>query len=193
MKRLALLLLLSCAVWANPAAEAGEHGGGHGGGDPHLAAKFVNFAILAAGLGFLGVKFGGPALRGQQKAILDGMGAAAKRAEAAAAEARELEAKIAGLSTEVARIREKAQAELAAEAARLERETAQAMEKLAQMAEQEVASAAKFARAGLKNEAARLALELARQKVQARMTAAAQGALVERFVANLNTTPGARG
>ena len=75
----------------------------------------------------------------------------------------------------------------------MQQETAHAIERLAQAAEQEVASAAKFARAELKAEAARLALELAKQKVQARMSNEVQGALVDRFVANLNTQPEARG
>jgi F-type H+-transporting ATPase subunit b len=188
VKRLAFLLLISVAAWANPEAEAGAHGSG----DPLLPAKWVNFAILAGALGYVAVKFGGPALRGQQQAILDNMNAAARRAEAAAAEVKVFEQKISGLGTEVASLKEKAQAELAAEAARLERETAQSIQKLAQSAEQDVASAAKFARAELKAEAARLALELAKQKVQARMTGEVQGALVDRFVANLNTQPEAR-
>lgn len=193
MKRLVFLLFLSCALWANPEAEAEAHGSGHGGGDPYLTAKLVNFAILAAGIGFLAVKFGGPALRGQQKAILDGIGAAAVRAEAAALEAKAIEEKISSLGSEVALLKEKAQSELAAEAIRLEKETAQSIQRLAHSAEQEVASAAKFARAELKAEAARLALELARQKVQARMSTEVQGALVDRFVANLDTQPEARG
>lgn len=198
MKRAALLLFLSCAVWATPPvpavhavqAEAGGHGGS---ADPLLPAKWVNFAILAGALGFVAVKFGGPALRGQQKAILDDMNAAATRAEAAAVEARAIEQKISGLGAEVAIIRDKAQTELAAQAARMEQETAKSMERLAHAAEQEVAAAAKFARAELKAEAARLALELAQQKVKARMSADVQGALVDRFVANLNTQPGAQG
>jgi len=193
VKRLAFLLFLSCALWANPEAEAGAHGGGHSQGDPLLPAKWVNFAILAGALGFVAVKFGGPALRGQQQAILDGMNAAAKRAEAAAEEAKGIEQQISNLGGEVELLKAKAQKELAAEAARLEQETAQSIQKLTQAAEQEVASAAKFARTELKSEAARLALELAKQKVQARMTNEAQAALVDRFVANLNTQPGARG
>jgi F-type H+-transporting ATPase subunit b len=191
VKKLVFLLLVSCALWAHPAAEAAEHGA-HGGGDPLLPAKWVNFAILAGALGFAAVKFGGPALRGQQQAILDNMNVAAKRAEAAAAEAKVIEQKIAGLDVEVAALKSKAQVELAAAAARLEQETAEAIRRVANAAEQEVASAAKFARAELKAEAARLALELAKQKIQARMTGDVQGALVDRFVANLNTQPEAR-
>ncbi len=192
MTRLAFLLLISLAVWANPEAEAGAHGGGHAGADPLLPAKWVNFTILAGALGFVAVKFGGPALRGQQQSILDGMNLAARRAEAASAEVAVIERKISGLDTEVESLKSKAQKELAAEAQRLEQETAQFMEKLVQMAGQEIASAAKFARAELKAETARLALELARHKVQAQIGAETQGALVDRFVANLNTRPEAR-
>ncbi|MBI5084111.1 MAG: hypothetical protein HZB13_05880 [Acidobacteria bacterium] len=185
-----LLVLLTFAAFSLFAQEhAQEHaaqaGQSHETAGENLTAKWVNFAILAAGLGFLAVKFGGPALKSQQKEILDGLSEAAQRAEAAAAQAAEIDRKVAGLQGEVDKVRAKAEAELAAESVRIEAETAQAIAKLAETARQEIASAAKFAAHDLKAQAAQLALQLAEQKIQARMDSAAQGRLVDSFVTRL--------
>lgn len=194
MKRLAMLLTLAAAgVWAQEGhAPAGhEAAGGHEAaehheGDPLLPYKWVNFGILAAGLGYLAVKAGGPALRGQQQAILDQLGAAAKRAEAVAAEAAEIDRKVSGLDSEIETIRQKAQAEMDAEVKRYEVETAQMLEKVKQASELEIASATKHATAQIRATATALALELASQKLSQRMSSEAQGALVDRFVKHLN-------
>jgi F-type H+-transporting ATPase subunit b len=195
MKRVTMLLAFAaCSLWAQEhgqeAKEAGGHEaaaqeGGHEAGGENLAAKWVNFAILAAGLGFAAVKFGGPALKSQQKQILDDLNLAATRAEAAAAQAAEIDRRVAGLPDEISAVRQKAEAELAAESVRIQADTEHGLAKLAQSAEQEVASAAKLARQQLKAEAARLALQLAEQKIQARMDAGSQGKLVDRFIGNL--------
>lgn len=202
MKRIALLLMLAGAtVWAQEHAEpakegheaAGHESGGHEASDPTLPAKWVNFAILASGLGFLAIKFGGPALKGQQEQILDKMNQASRRAEAAKVQADEMDKRISGLQVEVDAIRQKAATELAAEAARLEKETEQLLAKVEQTAEQEIASAAKFATQQLKATAAKLAVELAGQKIRARMTAGTQGVLVDRFTQHLGDSRELRG
>lgn len=194
MKRLALLTLLAAGcAWAAqeepheaaPHQAAARQGGGHESGDPQLPAKWLNFAILAGGLGFLAVKLGGPAFKAQQQGILDGLNQAARRAEAAAAESATIEAKVAGLDGDVERMRQKAQAEMVAEARRIEEETAQMLAKVELAAEQEIASAGKFAQQELKATAAALALELAEQKLRARMDSATEGRLIARFVQGL--------
>jgi F-type H+-transporting ATPase subunit b len=174
MRRLVLALLI--AAGAALAAETG-HGEGHEGGDSMLVYKWINFAILAGGIGWIAVKVGGPALRGQQKQILDDMNAAARRAEEASAEAAAIERRIAGLDTEVAVIR--IQAETAAMLARAE-----------ESAGQELASAVQEARRELKAYAARLALDLAAEKAKARMTGEAQSALAARFTGWLGEAGG---
>ena len=152
MRRFAILLAVAAgAVWAQeshePAHAAQAHesqsheAGGHEGGDPYVGYKWLNFAILVAGLGYLAVKVGGPALRGQQQAILDQLNAASRRAEAAAAEAAEIDRKVSGLEDEIETIRQKAHAEMEAEVKRLEEETAQMLAKVRQSAELEIASA----------------------------------------------------
>lgn len=208
MKRFAILLALAAtAAWAQeshePAHEvkaheagaheaAGHETGGHEAGDPYLPAKWVNFGILAAGLGYLAVKVGGPALRGQQKAILDQLGAASRRAEAAAGEAAEIDRKVSGLNEEIENIRRKAQAEMAAEVRRFEEETAQLLDKVKHSSEQEIASAVKHATKQIKATATQLALDLAAGKLRDRMSAEAQGALVARFVRQIDGPSGTR-
>jgi F0F1-type ATP synthase membrane subunit b/b' len=200
IKRLSLLLALAAAsLWAQESHEPGSghaapahESAGHESGDPYLPAKWLNFAILAAGLGYLAIKIGGPALRSQQAAILDQLGAASRRAEAAGAEAAEIDRKVSGLGAEVANIRQRAEAEMAAEVQRFETETAQMLAKLQQAADIEIASAAKHARQQIKATATQLALDLAVQKLRTRITPATQSALVARFVGQLKDSPGAR-
>jgi F0F1-type ATP synthase membrane subunit b/b' len=195
MKRLAILLVLAAGmVWAQesqePAHEAAGHAAaGHEAGDPYLLYKWVNFAILVAGLGYLAVKVGGPALRSQQQAILDQLAEASRRAEAAAAEAAEIDRKVSGLEEEVGNIRAKAQAEMAAEVERVEAETAQLLAKVQHAAELEIASAAKHATQQIKATATQLALDLAARKLRDRMSAGVQGTLVSRFVKHLENQP----
>lgn len=181
--RLALLLLAALAL---PAFAAGDHGD-HG--DPFLLKKIFNFAILAAGIGYLFVKVLGPALHGQQREIADSLNQAQRRAEQAEARAREMDARMSGLESEVAALREKAAAEIRAEAERIERDTAAQLAKIEQNASQEIDSAIKFAHQELKAYAAALAVDLARQRIASSLDEAAQGRLVHRFTSALATPP----
>ncbi len=194
MRRIGILMVLAAAgLWAQEGhepKEAGHEAGGHEaagheGGDPFLAAKWVNFAILAAGLGYAAIKIGGPALKGQQQGILDQLGAAAKRAEAAAAEAAEIDRKVSNLGAEVELVRQKAAGEMEAEAKRIEAETAQMLEKVRASAEQEIVSAEKHARQQIKAAASALALELALKKLKSQVTPERQRALVAQFTTRL--------
>ena len=185
--RFLLAFLLTAAL---PLLAAGDHGGGHG--DPFLYKKIFNFAILAAGIGYLFVKVLNPALRGQQREIADGLNQAQRRAEQAAAQARAIEARLAGLDSEVAALREKAAAELQAETARVEKETAAQLAKIEQNTRQEIESAVKFARQDLKAYSAALAIDLARKRIEASLDGAAQGRLVHGFTSGLNATAAER-
>lgn len=157
----------------------------HGDGDPNLHYKLVNFAILALGVGFIVVKVLFPALRKQQAQILDSMSLAERRAAEAAEEAAATNRRMAGLEGEIASLRDKAHQEMEAEAIRISHETQAAIEKLQRSAEIEIASIAKAARQDLKVHSAGLALDLAKQKIRARIDGPAQDALVARFVASL--------
>lgn len=174
-----LLLLAATCMLASEAA------GGHEGGDPLLFKKIFNFAILASGLGYIVVKTLIPALKGQQNSILDGLNQASRRAEAAAARAAEIDAKMAGLNTDIQVLREHAQAEMAAEAARFEADTKVQLAKLEASSEHEFASAMKSARQELKVYAAQLSIDLARDRIAARLDESAQAGLVSGFASRL--------
>ncbi len=185
------LVLTAFAAWGQEHAATAEHGAEpgaqHGGehGDPLLPYKFLNFAILAGGLGYVFVKVGIPALRGQQSAIAESLTVSARRAEEAAREAAAIEARMNNLDGELAGIRAKAKEELAAEAARLARETEAQLAKVEESMGHEIASAAKSAKSELKSFAAELALTLAAAKLQARLDAPAQARLADTFIQRL--------
>ncbi len=172
------LALLSGAAQASEAA-------GHGGGDPNLQYKLVNFAILAAGIGFIVVKALFPAFRSQQKQILDGMAQAERRAEEAAAQAAEIDGRMAGLDRDVAALRDNARVEMESESDRFNRATKEMLEKIERSAGMEISSMAKAARQELKQYSADLALDLAKRKIQSRMDDSLQAALVSRFISGL--------
>ena len=186
-RRLLFALLLTAAL---PLLAAGDHGGDHG--DPFLYKKIFNFAILAAGIGYIFIKVLGPALRTQQREIAESLNQAQRRAEQAAARAREIEARLAGLDAEVAALREKAAAELHAETERLRKDTEAQLAKIEQNARQEIESAVKFARQDLKANSAALAVDLARKRIEASLDDAAQGRLVHGFTSGLSAATAER-
>lgn len=156
----------------------------------YLLEKWVNFAILAGGLGFVAVKAGGPAFRAKKLQILEVMEEGARRAEDAAARAAEVERKLAGLPADVEAMGANARRAMEAEAQRIGEETKQKLAKIGHATELEIASAAKAAQQELKATAAMLALELARQRVKAAMDEPTQAALVSRFTRGLDRTQG---
>lgn len=181
MRKLVLFLIFACAAFAAEEGGAANHEGGE-----NLAAKWVNFAILAGGIGYLAVKVGGPVFKAKKQEILDGLTEGTRRAEAAAEKSAEIDRRMAGLQDEVAAVRVKATAEMATETERLRQETAALLAKVERGAELDIASAAKSARQELKAYVADLALDLARQKVAAKMDDRTQAALVDRFARGLN-------
>lgn len=177
MKRLAGMLVFAACAWAS---EGGEHA------EPPVMYKWINFAILAAGLGYVAVKSGGPALRGRAEEILDSLSAARRRSEETARKAAEMDRKMAGLQAQIEAVRQEAKQEMEREAGRIQAETAELLAKVEQHALQEIAAAGSAARKGLQVHAADLALSLARQKAQARLTPTVQDSLVDGFVRSLN-------
>jgi F-type H+-transporting ATPase subunit b len=189
MIRLAALFALAAAfAFASP--EASGHGAAHGG-DPYLGYKWFNFAILAAGLGWLFAKFAVPALRGQQASILKQLAEAQKRAAEAESHSRAVEQKVAGLEREIEAIKQQAAEEMAIEVREMEAETRRLLEKVEEQAQLEIASAVDHARKELRALAVDLAMDLARQRLAEETARGAQERLVEHFVRSLDSAPGA--
>jgi len=147
---------------------------------------WANFAMLAAALGYLVVKKGGPWFTARSLAIRKGIAEAEEIREDAEARAAEVDRRLAGLGAEVEALRSNARHEQAAEAERIRQQTATDLARIQEHAAREIDAAGKTARVELKRYAAQLAVDLAEQKIRRQMTPDVQSALVENFVRNLD-------
>lgn len=178
MNRLALVLILASA-----SAFGAEHGSE--GGMSTTTWKWVNFGILAAGLGFLIAKTAGPYFKSRNEQIrreLDEARATKARCEAQVAE---IESKLKNLDGEIASFKRESLDLVAREGERLRSETAAMVAKVESRTADEIHSLSNAARAELKAEVARLALGLAEKRLAAGLPAGAQSGLVRTFIANL--------
>ncbi|MGA7236912.1 MAG: hypothetical protein WBY44_14595 [Bryobacteraceae bacterium] len=147
---------------------------------------WANFAILAIGLGYLIKKYGGPFFAARSERIQREIVEAAKVRQDAEARSAEVDRRLASLQADMAALRTESRQELDS----LERHTtSKASAEIARIqsnAEQEIAALGKAARLELKRYSAELAVHLAGEKIQARMTPQAQDALVRDFVTELD-------
>jgi F-type H+-transporting ATPase subunit b len=144
--------------------------------------KWVNFVILAVLLAYIAVKAGGPALRARSKEIGEGLAAGEKAKADADARAAEVQAKLANLEKEIAAMHASAREELNREADRIRTDAGKEIARIQMQLEQETESAAKLAKLEVRRYAAKLAIDLAEQKVRARMSPDVQSALLESFL-----------
>jgi F-type H+-transporting ATPase subunit b len=157
-----------------------------GGGKPDMTLwEWLNFLILAGALGWIVAKYGAPALRGRSKQIQDDLAAGQKAKAEAEAHAAEVQARLAGLEREIAAMRTNAADEREREAERIRVDTQAEIARIQRQCQQELESLGKLARLEVQRTAARLAMELAEQKVRARMSPELQSALTEGFLQDL--------
>ena len=193
MRRLAFAALTLCLSLGVVMAQESAHETGQPKHESEAASeerleiwKWANFAILAAGLGYLIVKQGGPFFASRSAEIRKGITDAEALRKDADARAAEVDRRLANLEADVKQMRSTVLAEQAAAAERLRQETAAELARIQESAGREIDSAAKAARVELKRYAARLAIDLAEQKIRARMNAESQGVLVDDFVRSLD-------
>jgi F-type H+-transporting ATPase subunit b len=193
MKRLALCVL-ACGLTValaqempTPKAEHGQAGEKSGDGEEGLEIwKWANFAILAGALGYGIAKKGGPFFLSRSQEIRKGIAEADELRKIAEAKAADVDRRLTNLGADVEQLRVSARSEQAAAAERIRQETARELTRIQEHATREIDSTAKAARMELKRYAARLAIDLAEQKLRSRMNAESQGALVDHFVKNLD-------
>jgi F-type H+-transporting ATPase subunit b len=149
--------------------------------------KWANFVLLGIGLGYLMGKTLPPFFKSRSSEIQTGISQAQKVKAEAERRAAEMEARLNALGSEIEQFRKQAHSEMEQEGSRIRQETARQMEKLQRQAELEIESAGKLARRDLKKYAGQLALELAEQRIRARMDAATESGLVDDFVTDLRT------
>ena len=175
---------LALAVPAILAQEQGEAGAGG-----QEIWVWINFLLLAAGLGYLIVKHAGPFFAARSRQIREEMAKAEGMWKDAEARASEVEHKLASLESEIAAFRGESQREAQNETKRMRLQTAAEIARVKEHAEQEIAAAGKAARLELKRYSAHLAIELAEEKARGRITPDTQDGLVREFVRDLEEPP----
>nr|Q02BU5.1 RecName: Full=ATP synthase subunit b; AltName: Full=ATP synthase F(0) sector subunit b; AltName: Full=ATPase subunit I; AltName: Full=F-type ATPase subunit b; Short=F-ATPase subunit b [Candidatus Solibacter usitatus Ellin6076] len=197
MRRLAVYLAIAVGLFAQAPKEGARESlaekADEAGNKAHAAEeegsmdiwKWANFLILAGGLGYLVGKNAGPFFAARSAGIRKDMENSLAQQKDAEARAADVDRRLANMEADIAALRGEGERAARAEAERMEQHTAAEIAKIQQHSEQEIASAGKAARMDLKRYAAELAVELAEQKVRARMTPETQDALVQGFVRNL--------
>ena len=135
------------AAAAGHAAANAEHGeGGHEAPMPNeMLWKWANFALLAAGLGYLMSKSLPPFLRSRTEEIQKGIAEATRTREEAEVRAADIERKVNNLQAEVAQMRTQSREEIVREGERVRLETEASLRKIQAQTQAEIASAAKHA------------------------------------------------
>jgi F-type H+-transporting ATPase subunit b len=153
--------------------------------EPAAGWKWANFAILVAGLGYLIAKTLPPLFKSRTAEIQQGIAEAQKIKQEAEQRAAAVEAKTRTLGADIERFRAESKFEMQHEAERIREETAAQITRLEQKAEQDIEATGKTVRRELKSYAAKLALDLAEQRVRARLDANTEQSLVDGFIHNL--------
>lgn len=143
--------------------------------------KWPNFLMLAALLGYLIKKHGGPLLAARSQEIKESLEAGQKAKVEAEARAAAVQAKIANLDREIAELRANSKAELEREADRIRREAENELSRIEHQAQAEIIAIGKQAQNEVRQFAAKLALDLAEQKIRGRMTPDVQSTLLHNF------------
>jgi len=193
MKRLVLAAMLwigafGVCVYAqeNGAPRAGE-AKQEEAGDTWIVWKWANFAILAAGLGYLISKNLPPFFRSRTSSIQKGISESQEIKREAEKRLVEMESRLSKLGGEIERFRTEARSEMEQESGRIRQETEKQIEKLRKQAEQEVGLAGKLARRELKAYAGELALQLAEQRIKVSLDPATGAGLVDGFIHDLKS------
>jgi F-type H+-transporting ATPase subunit b len=156
---------------------AAEHGGLFG-----LLWPTVNFLILCGGLYyFLRAPFT-EYLAGRSSQIRKDLLDAAELNRAATAQLAEVDRKVKALPGEIETLRTRGTQEIAAEEARIAAAAAAERERLVTQTRREIDARLRAAQRDLSEHAARLALDLARQRLAADMTPADHTRLVDRYL-----------
>jgi F0F1-type ATP synthase membrane subunit b/b' len=146
-----------------------------------------NFIILAGLLGYLARKHGGPFFAARSQQLREGLEAGKKAQAEAEKVAAGVQAKLATLDREIANLKTSAQTELERETQRIRRDMDSELQRIEQHTTAELDSLGKRATLELRQYAASLAVDLAEQKVRARMTPAVQSGLIEGFASELSS------
>ncbi len=147
---------------------------------------WANFIILVIALGYLTKKYGGPFLAARSANIQQGIAAANARKAEADRRVADVEARLANLGGEIEKLKTEIRAEQGREADRIAARNAVDIARIHQQAEQEIDALTKAARLELQEHAGNLALQLAEQKIRARMNPETQRKLNRDFLNSIS-------
>ncbi|HUA00126.1 MAG TPA: hypothetical protein VMB02_07335 [Candidatus Aquilonibacter sp.] len=146
--------------------------------------RWLNFAIVL-GLAIYALGKAGPYFRHHAEDISEKIAEGARAREAAEADRRAAQAKLAGIETEVAAMRADAKRGAQAETERLRAIAKAEAEAIERAAQAEIAAAERAARLELKAFAAQIAVERAEALLRSELTPQTEAALFGNFVAEL--------
>jgi len=150
--------------------------------------RWLNFAIIL-GVAIYALRKAAPYFRGHAEEISQRIAEGTRAREAAEADRRAAQAKLAGIETEVAALREDAKRGAQAEAERLRAQARAEAEAIERSAQAEIAAAERAARLELKALAARIAVEGAEAVLRSELTPRTETMLFDNFVAELEGSP----
>jgi F-type H+-transporting ATPase subunit b len=181
VKRLLTLFLFAAVCFGQePAGESGDSLG---------VWRWINFAILAVGLGYLLVKNLPPFFHARTSLIQKEISEAQKAKQDSDQRAAAIDKRVSGLGAEIEAFRVQSRAEMEREGERIRQETAAQIRKINDQAQIEIESAGKTARREVRLYAANLALDLAAQRIRGRLdadkSAGMEAALVDNFIRDL--------
>jgi F-type H+-transporting ATPase subunit b len=178
-----LPLLAALLLFGSLACFAQEKGGESG--EPGAVWKTLNFAILAVGLGYLMWKNLPPFFNARTSSIQKEITDAQKLKRESEERAEAIVRRVSSLAADIEAFRVQSRAEMEREGERIREQAAAHIGKLNAQAQSEIESTGKAVRRDLRTYAAELALDLAGQRIRARLDAPTEASLVDRFVGDL--------
>src|SRR5581483_249965 len=195
---LALLVAPAALPQTNPSStaepghttETAKPGGGEtkseGDEDKWLGWNWANFLILGGALVYLTRKSVAAFFTGRTESIRRDIDESKRLREDAEKRAAEIDRRLGALGAEIDKIGREIRAEFAHDGERIRKETERHVERIQHQAEQEIEAIARGAREDLRRNAAKLALEIAEQRIRERVDEPAQSRLVSGFVRSLD-------
>lgn len=150
--------------------------------------RWLNFLLVFGGIAWVVVKFGGPYFRGRANETARSIEEASQSRAAAEREFQQAEHKLAAIESEIEQERRNGVRDSAADRERIKALTRTEVEKINQAARAEIAAAERAGAQELRAIAARLATERAAALIREQMNDAAEEALFEAFVGELERT-----
>jgi len=170
---------------AEPSAE-------HDGDTLTTVFKWINFITVFGALGYLLRKPMREFFTGQRAAIQAAIAEGRQARQQAEQRLAEIEQRLARLGNEVESLRQEATAQAGAEQQRIREATQREAERILATAQAEIESTARAARLDLRAFTARLAVNLAEQRIRQQLTPATHALLFDGFVRGL-ASPGREG